>query len=63
MNNSPSEIPREHLIDLLKSDRVSNSLLDWASRQCDREIALAMLMNQKTSQRAYSGSFKPQYKY
>jgi|GEM_PF-6987306 len=58
MNNSPSEIPREHLIDLLKSDRVSNSLLDWASRQCDREISLAMLMNQKTSQQHLESLFE-----
>ena len=48
--NSPSEIPRETLINLLKSDRLTDSLLDWASKQCDREIALAISMNQKTSQ-------------
>ena len=44
------QIPRESLIDLLKSDRVTNSLLDWASQQRDREIALAILMNPITSQ-------------
>ncbi|MGD1918687.1 MAG: hypothetical protein ACFCAD_07230 [Pleurocapsa sp.] len=52
------QIPRESLIDLLKSaprsgslrDRVTDSLFDWASRQRDREIALAILMNPKTSQ-------------
>lgn len=44
------QIPRESLIDLLKSDRVTDFLLDWASQQRDREIALAILMNPKTSQ-------------
>ena len=39
------QIPRESLIDLLKSDRVTDSLLDWASQQRDREIALAILIN------------------
>lgn len=44
------QIPRESLIDLLKSDLVTDFLLDWASQQRDREIALAILMNPKTSQ-------------
>ena len=44
------KITRGSLIDLLKSDRVTDSLLDWASQQRDREIALAILMNPKTSQ-------------
>ena len=44
------QIPRESLIDLLKSDRVTDFLLDWAVRQLDREIALAILINPKTSQ-------------
>ena len=51
-NNSDEikQIPRRSLINLLKSDRVTDSLLDWAVRQLDREIALAILMNPKTSQ-------------
>jgi hypothetical protein len=44
------QIPRESLINLLKSDFVTDFLLDWASQQRDREIALAILINPKTSQ-------------
>ena len=44
------QIPRGLLIDLLRSDRVTYSLLDWAVRQLDREIALTILINPKTSQ-------------
>ena len=55
---SPEEIPREILIRSLKSDRVLESLLDWASTQPDREIALAMLMNSKTSQQQLETLFK-----
>ena len=55
--NLPGEIPREILIDLLKSDRVSDSILDWASTQADREIALAILMNPKTSQQHLENLF------
>ena len=56
--NSPYDIPKKYLIDLLKSDRASDSLLDWASRQCDREIALAILMNSKTSQQHLEDLFE-----
>lgn len=55
---SPEEIPREILIQSLKSYRVLESLLDWASTQPDREIALAMLMNPKTSQQQLETLFK-----
>ena len=78
-NNSDeiNQISRESLIDLLKSDRVTNSLLDWASQQRDRGVALAILMNPKTSQQHLEklfetfdnylldkyGSNKPPYEY
>ena len=52
------QISRESLIDLLESDLVPEFLLDWASIQADREIALAMLMNPKTSQQQLETLFK-----
>ena len=55
---SPQEIPREILIQSLKCDRVPKSLLDWASTQADREIALAMLMNRKISQQQLETLFE-----
>jgi len=56
--NSPEEIPRELLIKLLKNSQVPESLLDWASTQTDREIALAMLINPKTSQQQLETLFE-----
>jgi hypothetical protein len=55
--NLPGEIHREILMGLLKSDRVSHFILDWASTQADREIALAILMNPKTSQQHLENLF------
>ncbi len=55
---SLNEIPRDILIKYLKSDHVPESLLDWASTQTDKEIALAMLMNPKTSQQQLETLFE-----
>ncbi|MGB3655932.1 MAG: hypothetical protein WBA41_32615 [Rivularia sp. (in: cyanobacteria)] len=43
------ETPDETLINLLKSDRIPDLLLDSASKQIDRRIVLSILMNPKTS--------------
>ena len=55
---SPEEISREILIQLLKEKQVSESLLNWASTQPDRDIALAILINPQTSQQQLEALFK-----
>ncbi|MEM7717213.1 MAG: HEAT repeat domain-containing protein [Cyanobacteria bacterium P01_A01_bin.68] len=55
---SPEKIPKAILIKSLKSDLASEFLLDWASTQPDREIALTMLMNPKTSQQQLETLFE-----
>ena len=41
----------------MKSDRLSHSILDWASTQVDCKIAFAILMNRKTSQQQLENLF------
>ncbi|MGL5807089.1 MAG: hypothetical protein ACRC11_16895, partial [Xenococcaceae cyanobacterium] len=55
--NLPTEIPKESLINLLKCNRAPDSWLNWASNQIDREIALAILINPKTSQQHLENLF------
>ncbi|MEM6751979.1 MAG: hypothetical protein AAF630_03165 [Cyanobacteria bacterium P01_C01_bin.38] len=43
------ETPDETLINLLKSEHIPDSLLDYASKQTDRRIVLSILINPKTS--------------
>lgn len=52
------EIPIETLINILKYEQVPTLLLDFASKQSDKKMALSMLMNSKTSLEQLYNLFK-----